>query len=466
MKCSFSIENNDIESGQGMNLIVEGIDNPDGIVGKKCIVKIYEIDTLIGKRQESTKDDLLAVFDTEIIKGLREDNYYFDLNKTIRTDTYNNKLPIREDITDPMGNVLPVQLDYTPPHFIFYFDQGSPRPSDGFTIMIQSDANELEMYIYEIGFTIEIDGNIIYDARKIPAYVNCTKVLAVNCHNSADFIKQCHERLINDRGFGTHFGNKYIYEAYTTEREFLEAVSIEEFGFVDNAWIRNNTGVYWDVNEKNNFTTNKQNYKLQKTSCIDYVRASFELGFKKTGMNSEWKAIWNKVKNGRGDLLASALVKNGWVALYYNPDVVHPNDDGPPGSEDYKAASEHTYSYGNAKSKKVYYGIPVHDFVTNYFPTVISTSGGFRTVSSFSRKPSTTTVKQDPPEKFFKIPVGLIIARGGMHTAIFSNGNVLEVHWDVGPFLSSGHPLFEKRDFCSVWPWNSGVIVVPSIYWA
>jgi len=57
-------------------------------------------------------------------------------------------------------------------------------------------------------------------------------------------------------------------------------------------------------------------------------------------------------------------------------------------------------------------------------------------------------------------------AARNLHTAIFSYGDVLEVHWDVGPFLSSGHPLFEKRDFCSVWPWNSGVIVIPSIYWA
>jgi hypothetical protein len=192
---------------------------------------------------------------------------------------------------------------------------------------------------------------------------------------------------------------------------------------------------------------------------------SLELGFLKTGMSKEWRTIWSNVKNGRGDLLAKALVKNGWLALYYNPDVVHPYDDGPLGSADYKSASEHTYSYEKVKTEKKYYDIPVHDLIINYYPTSISTSGGYRTTTSFYRKPVSETSSQQPAGKFFKIPIGLIIARGGMHTAIFSYGNVLEVHWDVGPFLSSGHPLFEKRDFCSKWPWNSGVIVIPPKFW-
>ena len=465
MKCSFSIENNDIESGGGMTLCIENIDKPSSVIGKKCVIKLFEIDNLIGKRKETTQDDLLAEFETQIIESYRKGFYVFDNANTIRTDKFENKLPVQEILKDPLGNPLPIPLKFTPPHFTFYFDQGSPHPTGGHTVLIQSEADELEMYIYEIGFTVEIEGELIYDARKTASYVNCVKVLAENCRNAAEFYKDCHNEMINVRGVGTHYGNKYIYEVYTNEYDFLKDVSIEEFGRVDSTWITANTGLYWDDVEKNRFITQKSTSLLEKTSCIDYVRDSLKLGFSKTGMQAEWKAIWNKVKNGRGDLLAKALIANGWIALYYNPDVIHPYDDGLPGSDDYKAATEHTYSYKKAKADKTYYDIPLTDLITDYHPSTISSSGALRTVASFNREPHVATTAKRPPDKFFKIPIGLILARGGTHTALFSLGKVLEVHWDVGPFLPSGHPLFQKSDFITDWPWNSGVIVAPKIYW-
>lgn len=55
-----------------------------------------------------------------------------------------------------------------------------------------------------------------------------------------------------------------------------------------------------------------------------------------------------------------------------------------------------------------------------------------------------------------KVKFGFGLSRGGMHTWVFSSGNVYEVHWDkIGEALYEATPL---RRF----PWLSGAIVIPS----
>lgn len=50
-----------------------------------------------------------------------------------------------------------------------------------------------------------------------------------------------------------------------------------------------------------------------------------------------------------------------------------------------------------------------------------------------------------------------------MHTALISNGNVYQVHWTEGP---KSKDLFDKADdFTNKWEWNSGLVVVPRVFW-
>jgi hypothetical protein len=179
-------------------------------------------------------------------------------------------------------------------------------------------------------------------------------------------------------------------------------------------------------------------------------------------MKQDWEAIWKHVTDSRGDLLAKGLIQNGWYAYYYNPDVNHPNDDGPLGSKEYKDASEHTFSFEKAKKDKTYYEIPIEGNIINYYPTTISKNPGFRQVINFIRMPSTVTPKQTVSSKITSSPFGFVLARGGKHTALFLKGKIFELHWDVGPWRPSTHSLFDISDFVGHWPWNSGILLFPT----
>lgn len=328
MKCSFSIANNDISGGGIMGLVAEGFSDPAQILGQKITIKLYEIDILVGKRKETTADDLIAEFETELVKGSAKDYYYFDPTKTKRIDPFDNTLPKPENRNDPAGNLLPVPLQFVPPYFRFFLDSGSinPASNDLHTVLIRSDSNELEMYIYEIGFTVELGGKIIFDARKMPAYVNCCNLLAKNCENAAEFFRNNHLESKKLRGVGTHFGDHHMY-VYKDERAYLEMASINRYGVIDNAWIQLMSGTVWVQSEKKDFDLLKSKHHLQATSCIGYVLEAMTLGFEKSRMKMEWKKIATYVKKGMGQWLAKGLTDNGWVALYYNPDVNHPNDN-------------------------------------------------------------------------------------------------------------------------------------------
>jgi hypothetical protein len=185
----------------------------------------------------------------------------------------------------------------------------------------------------------------------------------------------------------------------------------------------------------------------------------FESGHDKSAMTADWQNIVRYVKKGMGQYLAEGLVKNGWVALYYNPDVLHPLDDD----------NEHPYSYNIAREKGVYGStqyppvIPVHDFVINYRPTPGNTF-------SLAPKNKQTTKDTSQTDKLKDVPFGFVMGRGGTHTALIIKGSIFEVHWDVGPFShtnADGSPyyLFDTSSFENKWPWLSGLIVVPKNFW-
>jgi hypothetical protein len=436
MKCSFRLIPNELNGGDSCLLNYQGSDEPKNVFGKKCTIRVFEIDS----QAEGKKNDLLAEFSTVIVKAPLPDRGQFDSAQTTRTDSFDNALPGPEYKNDPKGNLLPIPLKYTPAHFKLNLFGCKEQT---YVILIKGDKSEVDECVFEIGFSIHIEGNEVFNSFKGHATLDCCNILSENCANAATFFKANHEELLITRHVGTHFGDHFPY--------FLQQTGQEDFTSDPN----------FRQSAFDKFKQDRIDYSLQITSCIDFVKSAMELGFLKTGMENDWKRIWSTVKNGRGDLLAKGLVESGWFAYYYNPDVHHPADDGPQGTQDYKDASEHTFSYTNVISAKTYYGIPIHGYIVNYHPTSTSMIPGFRKVSQFYRQPKTATPEVKIINSILKRTFGFVLARGGSHTAMFSNGNILELHWDVGPRHSSGHPLFDVTDLIRKWPWNSGIIIFP-----
>ncbi len=431
MVCSFRMIPNAIKGSESCSLIYEGSTEPANVIGKKIHIKIMEID-------KDGKNDLLAEFESAIGKGGSFNYGKFLPDRTTRTDSENHILPSPEIINDSTGNSLPVPLEFKPAYFSLKL-WGIQTP---FIILMKGDKGEIEDSVFEIGISILMDGAEIFNSFKMPVLVDCNNLLGENCINAALFFKRNHDSLLNSRGVGTHFGNKYPY----FEQMNGSADYSADPNFSDTIYKK--------------FKSDKTKYQLKTTSCIDYVKESMSLGFSKTGFGKDWEKIWKKVTKGRGDLLAAALVEYGWEAYYYNPDVFHPVDDGPPNTEESKLATEHTYSYMVAQKSKIYYGVKLKGTITNYFPSSITNQLSVRNVKQFFRKPSSETVQKNIDSQILKKPFGLIIARGGKHTAMFSQSKVFEVHWDISPWLDSPC-LFSVCDFVREWPWNSGIIVFP-----
>ncbi len=461
MICCFGLDPNDIKGGEVMGFTVQGLSEPGKVVGKKCIVKLWEIDTLVGKRKETTPDDLLAEFETVIMKGSRKNNFFFDLEKTKRIDTFPAGLPAPEYRNDAKGGRLPVPLKYTPPYFEVFFDSGAPRPKDSdlHTILIRSDKNEIELFNHEIGFSVELEGQMIFDARKIVQYVVCANILAENCKNAADFIIDNHIKLIEGRKCGTHYGNMFSYR-YKNENEYLREVA----RFNSDA-AETKKGL-WENELKMIFDEQNQRYCIKMTSCIDFVLETMEMGFSKSLMAPEWNKIRRCISNKKsGQELAKGLTDVGWVALFYTPDSIHYYDQDIDGV--------HKSSFENAKKNRQYGNdgikpvVPVFDFIINYSPTTYYEDGSVET----------NPIKRelDQIKKLQDIPFAFLLAKYGYHTALLIKGKVYEVHWDEGP--SSKNLIENEKDFyfeplppgstitSTSWEWLSGLIVIPREYW-
>jgi hypothetical protein len=253
MVCSFRLIPNSFKGGESCSLTYQGSTEPENVIGKKCVVKVFEID-------ENGKNDLLAEFNTVIVHASFPDLGKFDPDQTTRTDQFDNALPGPEYHNDPKGNLLPVPLNYKPVHFKLNLHGAS-----GHIVLMQGDKGEIEGCVFEIGFSISIEGTEVYNSFKMPAFVDCGNLLAVNCANAAAFFKENHDSLIASRGVGTHFGNKFTYN-YPTERKFLEDRCLSNFGYIDNAWINSNMGVAWNQNEKRLFDDNKNDYNIEEST--------------------------------------------------------------------------------------------------------------------------------------------------------------------------------------------------------
>ncbi len=148
-----------------------------------------------------------------------------------------------------------------------------------------------------------------------------------------------------------------------------------------------------------------------------------------------------KGKKFYGDLLANSLVtKHGWAGIYLSPDKFHPTD----------ADKEHTFATNRVLKKCKYASIPVSYTVIDYKPLKKS-DPNFQALFPFKER-KINVLDLDAVKK---IKFGFGISRGGMHTWLYSEGFVYEVHWD-----KKGSELYDKTNI-TFFPWQSNLIVVP-----
>lgn len=179
------------------------------------------------------------------------------------------------------------------------------------------------------------------------------------------------------------------------------------------------------------------NANFKESSCIGWAMENVGAAYAAAGKSGRWNEIMSIVaaKGSKGTDLAKELQKDGWQAVYWNPDAKKPNDGN----------AEHSFSASQVAKGKPYYGINIDAQVTNYRPT---DGGG---------------TKQDLSgiDKLSKVPFFFGLAKGGMHTFVGRNGNVNEFHWNHMPDSKTS---IEERPLKD-WGWNSGVIMVPPGTW-
>lgn len=450
ISCSFILNDNDIQGGGTMGLYIQDIYDSDKVVDKACTIKIYEVDILLGKKKETTPNDLLAEFES-VICGSTKEGFYFDANQTKRTDSFNKELPEPEEHATSDGKPLPIPLVYKPVHFYLFLDTKDSN-YETHLILIQGETSEVELFTYEIGFTIEVENKIVFDSRKIPAYVECSNILADNCINAAKFIVENHYAHQEKYLCGTHYGSMYPYK-FKNEEEYLKAM--ERI----NPFLAIRHKGKWDSAFKLLFDKHCLKYKLIMTECIDFVINSLELGFTKSSMKNEWnkckKHLGGKVS---GQTLAKCLTDIGWVAIYYAPDASNFYDKDRKKAHIFGFLDALQYQqYGNNIIKPI---IPIHDMCINYSPTT--------TYIDKNMVMDPTTPELDKINTVMDLPFAFLLARYGAHTALLIKGKVYEVHWTESPYTKL---LFDtNRSFLfdhtpDTWDWMSGIIVTPKIFW-
>lgn len=177
--------------------------------------------------------------------------------------------------------------------------------------------------------------------------------------------------------------------------------------------------------------------KLTESSCIAWAYECIGKAYERAGRGSVWSGIKSRTfaQQSKGTVLAKELVKDGWVAVYWNPDTKLPNDN----------QEEHPYTARIVRTKRTYYEIPVKHVVVNYRPT----------------EGSSTEQDGSGLAKLGKVGFWFGIARGGKHTFVGYGTTVSEFHWDVNP----DSPRAIEEVPLVRFGWNSGVIVVPPGTW-
>jgi LysM repeat protein len=191
----------------------------------------------------------------------------------------------------------------------------------------------------------------------------------------------------------------------------------------------------WAAQNAKPGTTPNANFK--ESSCIGWAFENVGAAYAAAGKTERWSEIMRIVtsKGSKGIDLAKELQKDGWQAVYWNPDAKNPNDGN----------AEHSFSAVQVKRGNGYYGLKVTDSIVDYRPT----------------DAAKTKENNEGIEKLKKVPFFFGMAKGGMHTFVGRNGNVNEFHWNHMPDSKTAIEEKPLKD----WGWNSGVIMVPPGTW-
>ena len=220
-----------------------------------------------------------------------------------------------------------------------------------------------------------------------------------------------HLEAIDKTGVGTLFG----------DHSFFKDMSLEE----KRTWV--------EENKKPG--TNPPMPK--ESSCIAWAMENVGAAYYAAGKGQRWEEIRRTVAaNGsKGTDLAKELKKDGWEAVYWNPDAKHPSD----------GLAEHSFSASQVAKGKPYYGVKVDHQVINYRPT----------------EGAGTPQDDSGIAKLEKVPFFFGLAKGGMHTFVGRAGKVNEFHWSEMP---NSKEAIEETPLKN-WGWNSGLIMVPPGAW-
>lgn len=219
-----------------------------------------------------------------------------------------------------------------------------------------------------------------------------------------------HSQAIDDTGVGLYFGDHGSFK------------DLDDAG--KQAWI--------DAHKKDGTSPGMP----KEASCIGWALENVVAAYEAAGRGERGREISRIVlaKGAKGTDLAKELKKDGWEAVYWNPDVKYDGDGG-----------EHSYSAYLVRKGKPYYGIAIDHTVLNY------------------RARSTTGTVQDMSgiEALSKVPFWFGLARGGRHTFVGHGANVNEFHWTAAP--DSKHAIEDSP--LAEFAWLSGVIMVPPGTW-
>ncbi len=176
---------------------------------------------------------------------------------------------------------------------------------------------------------------------------------------------------------------------------------------------------------------------VKESSCIGWAMENVGAAYAAAGKSERWAEIQRHVvANGsRGTELAKELKKDGWQAIYWNPDAKNPNDGN----------AEHSFSAVQVAKGKGYYGVDVDAQVINYRPT----------------DEAKTKTDMSGVEKLREVPFFFGLAKGGMHTFVGRKGEVNEFHWAEMPNSTNAIEQTPLEKF----GWNSGLIMVPPGTW-
>lgn len=182
------------------------------------------------------------------------------------------------------------------------------------------------------------------------------------------------------------------------------------------------------------------------TSCVGFVMDHVQAAYEAVDLGARWQEIRARVlaQDADGTVLMQELEKDGWTAIYWNPDVRRPADGN----------DEHPSTYREVLRGLGYYGTHPREMIINYRPT----------------EGSATVQDRSGLERLAQVPFWVAVTNGGYHCFTGLNATVYESHQarnptdptcvEHGPFERFG--LFEQP---STLKYNSGVILIPPGMW-